>query len=117
MLCQAVPWGDCLFLRDTVQVQSPGAAVLGGLAPKGRATSDAAQHSHDVLARVLKRLALYTLDRHALRGGARPSCWPCGDEFSCAYSSCRSWLFRNLGRWLLKPLLGANRYSRPWPAA
>lgn len=59
-----------------LQVQSPGAAVLGGLAPKGRAASEAAQHSHDVLARVLTRLALYTLDRHARHGKAEAACLP-----------------------------------------
>lgn len=63
-----------------LQVQSPGAAVLGGLAPKRRAASDAAQHSHDVLARVLTRLALYTLDRHARHGSAETACLPPADR-------------------------------------
>ncbi len=46
-------------------VQSPTAAVLAGLGPKARAANAALQRQHEALARVLKRLTLFTLNRHA----------------------------------------------------
>ena len=46
-------------------MQSPTAAALAALGPRGRAASPSAQRKHSALARVLTALSLFTLDKCA----------------------------------------------------